>query len=295
MKFIKTLSVALLIAASTQAFAADALADRAVTARTLYAAGIRNADTITNETLAASGFKKSLALAKVRAAFIAGCADNNLVLAAIAPVVAHRAPLALDLGTAPQHGTAADHATIMAGFGAGTHAIVNIAEHHIDAPTLVQLRAGTHVVADRAAIHAETAAKVLAERGLAALTVSNTTLRAAAAATYKLVPAPQRPQVLREAYTAITDADALVTVGDVAALTGGNITPMDDGVAGGGVPAPLPPVNAADFLAALNETVPIAGFDVGNTLAALHIAHDVANLAEINALEALALAYQDFV
>jgi len=301
MKYIRMLTAALLVASTTQAFAAaDALADPSALATRLMAAGVRNPELITNETLLSNGFRRTLGLARVRAAFVAGATTiGRSAELTVAPTVTAPAPVAaLDLrdGSVDIHGTPlADHAAVVAGLKAKTHAVVNMSEHNLTAPILLGLKAGTHVVADEASIRAEAAAKAQATSDLAALTKSNTTLRTAAAATYKLVPAHLRPKILREAYTGISDADALVTVTAVANLTGGDITPMDNGLPSRtGVSAPLTPVNAATFLAALNETGPIADFSALETITALHTAHDAANKPEIDALETLALAYADF-
>lgn len=294
MKYIKMLTAALLVASTTQAFAAaDALADQNTFATKLLNAGIKNPGLITNETLLINGYKKTLGLARVRAAFVAGATavgrDGELTITAA--VVAPVAPPALNLadGTVDIHGTAlASHADVVAGLQAKTHAVVNLGEHRLSTAVLTGLRAGTHVVADDAAIQAENAAKVKATNDLAALTVYNTALRAAAANAYMLVPAAHRPSLLRQAYTNITDADALITVQAVAALQGGNIQPLKDDDSAAGVA-----LDAATFLAGLNATDEILDFDVTQTLEALHAAHDGANKNLVDALEHLALAYAD--
>jgi len=67
MKYIRMLTAALLVASTTQAFAAaDALADPSALATRLMAAGVRNPELITNETLLSNGFRRTLGLARVQ-------------------------------------------------------------------------------------------------------------------------------------------------------------------------------------------------------------------------------------
>ncbi len=310
MKYIKTLSVALLVAASTQIFAADdtltvAAADkRAFAQRLINSAGrdLTAAD-ITNDVLTKAGMtgvKGMSVLARVRAEFDAGKTAG-------AAFVGGGGGLGggglgggggLHMLAAGEHTVPAGHAitpAVVTGVAAGTHFIATPA-HGLTAADLTGLstlqadgvtaKPRTHHVIADTVLTAEQDARAVAEGRLAALSQAFDRLYADALSVMN-DPAlaaikPARKAALLTAL-GFEDAEATHAIQALITAIGGNIVTKTD------TDADQPAMDAAAFLDAVKN----GGFDEDHTFAALHAAHG-AHQAEIDRVEFFTRKYIDF-
>lgn len=305
MKYIKTLSAALLVAASTQLFAADDALTLATADRQAFAQRIMDrvgrdlaAADITNATLAAAGIapvKGMSVLARVRAEFDAGKIAGAVFVAAPPPPLGH-APVGGGLHrlAAGEHVVPTGHAitpAVVAGVTAGTHFIAEPA-HNLTAAHLAQLQAGTHHVVADAVLQTERDTKALAENRLAALQArfdalygdAMTVIAGLAGDPALAGTVPARKAALMTAL-GFDDGVIVTPIQTLAALTGGQITPKD------AANADLAAVDAAGFLDAIKNGT----MDEGNTMAALRATPAyAANAAEIDAIQTFVDRIADF-
>ena len=308
MKYIKTLSAALLVAASTQLFAADDALTAADDALTLAATNrkdfaqrimdragrdLAGAD-ITNATLASAGMapiKGMSVLSRVRAEFDAGKSAGAVFAAPPGHAHVCSGLHRLELG---EHVVPNGHAItleVVAGVTAGTHFIAEPV-HNLTADHLAQLQAGTHHVVADAVLQTERDTKALAENRLASLqTRFDALYRDAITVIADLASDPALKSTVPARKAALMtalgfdDAEMVIPIQALAALTGGQITPKDY------KNADLAAVDAAGFLHAIKNGT----MNEDNTMAALRATPEyAANPAEIDAIQTFIDCIADF-